>query len=241
MRARLKKFPANRPVRAGGADFCTDRRVLGRQHRSLRSARRGRDLSRQWRFCERTIRPDQASRPRRLLFGLSVLHTGAPVDVPQIAQPSPSFQRPRPWSGSNSRPRNSRPAPALMRRRARLRPFPDDPKTRLIGAASGCAARFNSVSRPQSRCQDHSMFRYHALGGVSLLAIGSAFSVVPACAQTSLPPVTVDAPRSAAAKPAARKPASRAAARTQVRPMCSIAMTAVSQTARVTPSEARET
>ena len=85
------------------------------------------------------------------------------------------------------------------------------------------------------------MFRYHALGGVSLLAIGSAFSVVPAYAQTSLPPVTVDAPRSAAAKPAARKPASRAAARTQVRPTVPSATTAVSQTARVTPSAARET
>jgi iron complex outermembrane recepter protein len=86
------------------------------------------------------------------------------------------------------------------------------------------------------------MFRYHALGGVSLLAIGSAFSAVPAYAQTSLPPVTVDAPRSAVAKPAARKPASRAAAaRTQVRPAVPSATTAVSQTARVTPSAARET
>lgn len=86
------------------------------------------------------------------------------------------------------------------------------------------------------------MFRYHALGGVSLLAISSAFSAVPAYAQTSLPPVTVDAPRSAAAKPAARKPASRAAAaRTQVRPTVPSATTAVSQVARVTPSAARET
>jgi hypothetical protein len=61
---------ANRSVGAGGADFRTDRRLLGCQHRCLRSARRRRHLSRQWRFCERATRPGQSSRPRRLLFGL---------------------------------------------------------------------------------------------------------------------------------------------------------------------------
>ena len=64
------------------------------------------------------------------------------------------------------------------------------------------------------------MFRYHALGGVSLLAIGAALSAVPEpiLAQTSLPPVTVDAP--AQARRAAAKPAARAAVR---RPSQSVA------------------
>src|ERR1700712_367288 len=57
------------------------------------------------------------------------------------------------------------------------------------------------------------MFRYHALGGVSLLAIGGAIFPAPSPihAQTSLPPVTVDAPTQV--KRAAAKPAARAAVR----------------------------
>lgn len=88
------------------------------------------------------------------------------------------------------------------------------------------------------------MFRYHALGGVSLLAIGSVLSAIPspAIAQTagqSLPPVTVDAPRLATTRPAARKPAVRSSARTQARPPSVNAVPAASQTAGVTPSAAR--
>ena len=74
-----------------------------------------------------------------------------------------------------------------------------------------------------SRRQDHSMFRYHALGGVSVIAIqvGLFAPASIAYAQNSeekaLPPVTVDAP--AAAKRAVRKPANRTAAvRRQTQP-----------------------
>ena len=60
------------------------------------------------------------------------------------------------------------------------------------------------------------MYRYHALGGASLLVLGGALSLVPSAreAQTALPAVTVEAPRGTAAKPAARKPAVRSSART---------------------------
>lgn len=90
------------------------------------------------------------------------------------------------------------------------------------------------------------MFRYHVLGGVSLLAIGSALSALPTMvvAQTAiqtLPAVNVDAPRPAAAKPAVRRPSVRATARTQAKPPAPNATTAVSQAARVTPTAARET
>ena len=55
------------------------------------------------------------------------------------------------------------------------------------------------------------MYRYHALGGASLIVLGSALSLVPSAAeaQTSLPAVTVEAPRGTTARPAARKPAVR--------------------------------
>lgn len=90
------------------------------------------------------------------------------------------------------------------------------------------------------------MFRYHALGGVSLLAIGSSLSALPTvvAAQTAnqtLPAVNVDAPRPAAARPAARRPGVRAAARTQAKPTVPSTTTAVSQAASVTPSAARQT
>ena len=50
------------------------------------------------------------------------------------------------------------------------------------------------------------MYRYHALGGASFAVLGSALSLVPSAAeaQTSLPAVTVEAPR--AARPQARGP-----------------------------------
>jgi iron complex outermembrane receptor protein len=71
--------------------------------------------------------------------------------------------------------------------------------------------------------------------------LGSALSLLPsnAPAQTTLPAVTVDAPRAAAARPAARKPAVRAAARTQARPPAANPAPAVSLTAGITPSVAR--
>ena len=58
------------------------------------------------------------------------------------------------------------------------------------------------------------MFRYHALGGVSVVAIQAALLASPdvACAQSGvLPPITVTAPQ-APAKRAVRKPANQAAA-----------------------------
>jgi iron complex outermembrane receptor protein len=89
------------------------------------------------------------------------------------------------------------------------------------------------------------MFRYGTLvrsaGGASLLVIGSALPLLPSAgfAQTSLPAVTVEAPRGAAAKPAARKPAARTSARTpQARPSAAPPPSA-SLTAGITPGVAR--
>jgi iron complex outermembrane receptor protein len=85
------------------------------------------------------------------------------------------------------------------------------------------------------------MYRYHALGGASLAVLGGALSLLPstADAQTSLPAVTVEAPRAAAARPAARKPAVRSSARTQARPAAANPAPAASLTAGITPSVAR--
>ena len=88
------------------------------------------------------------------------------------------------------------------------------------------------------------MFRNHALGGASALAICTVLSAVPspANAQTAgqnLPPVTVDAPKPAVAKPAVRRPATRAAAGTRSRAPSANPPAAVSQTAQSTPSAAR--
>ncbi|MEH2555926.1 iron complex outermembrane receptor protein [Bradyrhizobium algeriense] len=85
------------------------------------------------------------------------------------------------------------------------------------------------------------MYRYHALGGASLLVLGSALSLTPSIAeaQTALPAVTVDAPRATTARPAARKPAVRASARTQARPPSANPARSASLTAGITPSVAR--
>ena len=88
------------------------------------------------------------------------------------------------------------------------------------------------------------MFRYHALGGASLLVLYSALSVTPATAQAqtsdrTLPPVTVEAPRATVARPAARKPNVRSAARSQAKPPSAKPPPAVSQAARITPSAAQ--
>jgi len=61
------------------------------------------------------------------------------------------------------------------------------------------------------------MYGCHRLGGASLLVLGGAFCAIPgvARAQTAgqtLPPVTVDAPREARARPAAQKPKPRVSA-----------------------------
>jgi iron complex outermembrane receptor protein len=85
------------------------------------------------------------------------------------------------------------------------------------------------------------MYRYHALGGASLLVLGCALSLTPSIAeaQTALPAVTVDAPRATTARPAARKPAVRASARTQARPPSANPAPSASLTAGITPSVAR--
>ena len=85
------------------------------------------------------------------------------------------------------------------------------------------------------------MYRYHALGGASLAVLGSALSLMPSAAeaQTSLPAVTVEAPRATAARPAARKPAVRSSARTQARPPSANPAPSASLTAGITPSVAR--
>jgi iron complex outermembrane receptor protein len=80
------------------------------------------------------------------------------------------------------------------------------------------------------------MYRYHMLGGASLIVLGGALSFLPsaAMAQTALPAVTVEAPRGAASRPAARKPAVRSSARTQARPPSATP----ALTAGITPSVA---
>ena len=85
------------------------------------------------------------------------------------------------------------------------------------------------------------MYRYHALGGASLAVLGSALSLVPSAAeaQTALPAVTIEAPRTTAARPAARKPAVRSSARTQARPPSAVPAPSASLTAGITPSVAR--
>ncbi len=85
------------------------------------------------------------------------------------------------------------------------------------------------------------MYRYHALGGASLVVLGGALSLVPSAAeaQTSLPAVTVEAPRGTTARPAARKPAVRSSARTQARPPSATPAPSSSLTAGITPSVAR--
>ena len=85
------------------------------------------------------------------------------------------------------------------------------------------------------------MYPYRALGGASLLVLGSALSLMPsnATAQTSLPAVTVEAPRATAARPAARRPAARSASRTQARPPSANPAPSASLTAGITPSVAR--
>ena len=60
-----------------------------------------------------------------------------------------------------------------------------------------------------------------------------------AAAQTSLPAVTVDAPRTANARPAARKPAVRTSSRTPGRPPAANPAPPASLTAGITPSVAR--
>ncbi|WP_291842360.1 TonB-dependent receptor [Bradyrhizobium sp.] len=88
------------------------------------------------------------------------------------------------------------------------------------------------------------MSHYRAVGSTSLFVLCSVFPLTPSHtkAQTAgqtLPPVTIEAPRVAAARPAARKPAVRSVARTQARPSAMRTAPAMSQTARVTPSAAR--
>src|SRR5882757_4936880 len=69
----------------------------------------------------------------------------------------------------------------------------------------------------ERRCQDYPMFRYHALGGVSVVALQVALLASPESARAQdgepkvLPPVTVTAPP-APVRRTARKPATQAAA-----------------------------
>ncbi len=91
------------------------------------------------------------------------------------------------------------------------------------------------------------MYRDHVPGGASLLALCGFISAVSSDAQAqapsqALPPVTVDAPLQARAKPAAPKPKSRsAAARRSTRQANAPNPTASTASATVTPSAARST
>ena len=83
------------------------------------------------------------------------------------------------------------------------------------------------------------MVDHRARGSASLLVLGGALILTPSntSAQTTLPAVTVTAPRAVAAKPVARRPSVRSV-RTQARPAV-VASPTASQTRAVTPSEAR--
>ncbi|MFO1108588.1 MAG: TonB-dependent receptor [Bradyrhizobium sp.] len=91
------------------------------------------------------------------------------------------------------------------------------------------------------------MSRYHALCGVSVVAIQLPLIVAANVAQaqsaqpSTLPPINVEAPREAAPKPAAQRPRSQSAsARRQVRPAANSPAAAPVQSVTVTPSQARE-
>ena len=130
--------------------------------------------------------------------------------------------RPSVSSGSNSRPTGSAPAPARTPRPAPRRPFPDQPRSRC-----GLSLPVNAVERdrPLGRCQDHSMFRYHALGGVSLAAIQLVLlapidvAIAQNAGTNTLPPVTVEAPVQRQAVRPARKPQRTASASRRNRPV----------------------
>jgi iron complex outermembrane recepter protein len=89
---------------------------------------------------------------------------------------------------------------------------------------------------------------YHRLGGASLLVLGGVFCAIPlmARAQTAdrtLPPVTVDAPREARARPVAQRPKPRVSAvrRPPTRPVAATPASTVSTGGQnVTASAARE-
>src|SRR4051794_19363230 len=85
------------------------------------------------------------------------------------------------------------------------------------------------------------MIIHRALASTSLLVLGGALCLTSSNtrAQTALPPVTVDAPRTAPAKPVARRPSVRATARVRARPNVIVATRATAQPALTTPSEAR--
>jgi len=89
------------------------------------------------------------------------------------------------------------------------------------------------------------MFRFHALGGASTLALCSALSTIPSTinAQTvvrPLPPVTIDAPRELRSRPAVEKPRVRSSsARRQSRPPAAAISTASAPPKNVTASAAR--
>lgn len=92
------------------------------------------------------------------------------------------------------------------------------------------------------------MFRHRALGSASLLVLCSALSSVPSTinAQTpgqTLPPVTVEAPREARARPAKQRPRTRvSSARPSTRQLAATPTTTVStQGSIVTASAARDT
>jgi iron complex outermembrane receptor protein len=87
------------------------------------------------------------------------------------------------------------------------------------------------------------MFRFHALGGVSVLLLGSWFFVFPSAsnAQTAnqtLPPVTIDAPRVTQTQRPVQRPKARSSARRQSNPVARVAVTSA-QNQNVTASAAR--
>src|ERR1700687_261573 len=89
------------------------------------------------------------------------------------------------------------------------------------------------------------MFRYRALSSASTLVLCSALSAIPSMtnAQTAnpmLPPVPVEAPREARAKPAVQKPRVRSSsASRQARQPVAVLATASAQNGNLTASAAR--
>jgi iron complex outermembrane receptor protein len=88
------------------------------------------------------------------------------------------------------------------------------------------------------------MFRRHALGGVSMLLLGSSFFVFPSAsnAQTAnqtLPPVTIDAPRVTQTQRPVQKPKARSSARPQSNPPVPRVAATSAQNKTVTANAAR--
>src|SRR5262249_11948242 len=125
------------------------------------------------------------------------------------------------------------------RRRALLPRFPDG---RSLPACPRSPVVFDQAGR-RAGVRNFSMLRLAFLSGAGTLVLGAMLATDPSPArgQTALPPVTVDAPREARAKPARPKPVRRTVAvRPRTTPPTTTAIPTVLVQRDVTPSIARD-